>query len=453
MGKILLVEDADSLREVLTTVMEREGYTVRAAPNFEGALKFLKTDTFSCVLCDFKLPGRNGIELLQEVREISKTVPFILMTAYGSINIAVEAMKLGANDFLCKPFEPSVLSSVLKQVMEHRRIIEREGGSKVGNDAVFVTESPVLQKIFSQARKVAAVDSSVLILGESGTGKELFAQYIHDQSTRRNEKFLAVNCAAIPTELLESEFFGHEAGAFTGATQTRIGMFELASEGTIFLDEVGDMPLPLQVKLLRALQEREIKRVGGSKVIKINPRVIAATNVNIEETIESGKLREDFYYRLAVVTFTIPPLREREGDITLLVDHFIKVFCEEYQKPEMTISADARKFLCSYGWPGNARELRNVVERAVVMAEDVIKVEHLGISLDVSLEALNEATRSLSEISDSAARKAEVEAISKVLALTGGNKTKAAQLLGVCYKTLLQKVKEYEIGVEVAEDL
>lgn len=447
MEKVLLVEDADSLREVLASIISQEGYAVDAFPNAESALESLKKNSYACILADFKLPGKNGIELLKHTREISATVPYVIMTAFGSIDIAVEAMKYGANDFLCKPFEPHVLINILKDITEHKRIVDRNYLGRSNKERRFLTQNINVEKILEQVQKVARVDTSVLVLGESGTGKELIARAIHEKSPRKDKPFIAVNCAAMPAELLESEFFGHEAGSFTGATQTRLGVFEIASEGTIFLDEIGDMPLPLQVKCLRALQEREIKRVGGNKNIKVNPRIISATNHNIEDALRAGTLREDFYYRLAVVTFTLPPLRERKGDINLLVDYYINHFCHSMQKGPLNLPQSTREFLNRYTWPGNARELENVMERAVILAEEEIKIEHLGVSLGVNIDTVQEAAATLHEISNIAAKRAEVDLITRILNQTMGNKTKAAQILGVSYKTLLNKVKEYNIEV------
>ena len=450
MEKILLVEDVDSLRDVLTSILQEEGYQVDAFPDAESAIESVRRNNYACVLADFKLPGKNGIELLRETREISKQVPYIIMTAYGSIEIAVEAMKFGANDFLTKPFEPQILTSVIKDIIAHRRIIDRTNFDRSKKERPFITKDAKVQKIIQQVHKVANVDTSVLILGESGTGKELIARMIHEHSQRKDKPFIAVNCAAMPAELLESEFFGHEAGSFTGATQTRVGVFELASEGTIFLDEIGDMPLPLQVKCLRALQEKEIKRVGGNKNIKINPRIISATNHDIEEALAAGTLRDDFYYRLAVVSFILPPLRERRDDVELLVRHYISHFQNVMAKNDLTVSKPALDFLLRYSWPGNARELENVIERAVILAENEIKVEHLGINPNIQLESISDAAVTLHEIANNAAKRAEVDLITRTLNQTMGNKTKAAQILGVSYKTLLNKVKEYNIEVEAS---
>lgn len=447
--KILVVEDVDSLREVLTSVLESEGFEVDAVPDAERGLVLVRAVQYACILSDFRLPGQSGIDLLRETRTLHPSVPFLLMTAFGSIDIAVEAMKLGANDFLCKPFEPARLCETIHQVIQHRRIIDRSFGLRTRRDRQFLTKDPKVERMLAQARKVGAVASSCLVLGESGTGKELIARYIHEHSTRKEKPFVAVNCAALPADLLESEFFGHEAGAFTGATQSRIGIFEYASEGTIFLDEIGDMPLNLQVKLLRALQEREIKRVGGLRSIKVDPRIIAATNHDVDRALEAGTLREDFYYRLAVVTFTLSPLRERTGDVELLVRNYLDHFCMHLGK-SLTISEESWKLLLAYRWPGNARELENVMERAVVMADDVIEPDHLGIDLGLDFEALSQIGRTLPELAEVAARKAEVDAIRRVLDQTKGNKSKAAQILGVSYKTLLNKVREYALDPSAA---
>ena len=443
--KLLIVEDADSLREVLCTVLESEGYRCVAFSRAESALEEIKKGDLACILADFRLPGMSGLEFLAKVREFSPHIPFLMMTAYGSIDLAVDAMRQGANDFIQKPFEPERMCSAVHDMIEHRRIIDRSAGLRTRRERSFLTVHPGMQKILQQAAKVAAVDSSVLILGESGTGKELLARYIHDHSPRADKPFVAINCAAMPADLLESEFFGHEAGAFTGATQTRVGIFEHATEGTIFLDEIGEMPLTLQVKLLRALQEREIKRVGGSRSIKVNPRVIAATNHDVEEVLQNGRMRDDLYYRIAVVTFEIPALRHRPCDIKLLTSFFLDYFSSQLGK-SLTLDETATMLLQEYRWPGNGRELENVIERAVILAESVIKAEHLGIHLALDLAAIEDSSHTLTEIATLAARNAEISLIKRTLDRTLGNKSKAAQLLGVSYKTLLNKVKEYHLG-------
>lgn len=450
MEKLLVVEDVDSLRDVIATILRADGYEVEAVNSAEDGIRAIQSGTYACVLADFKLPKLNGIDLLKQVRQTSPTTPFLLMTAFGSIEIAVEAMKHGANDFLCKPFEPELLTSVIREVIDHRRILTRERGSVMRRERAFLTSAPAMQRVLDQARKVARVDTSVLILGESGTGKELLARYIHEHSPRAEKSLVAVNCGAMPTTLLESEFFGHEAGAFTGATQSRAGVMEMANGGTMFLDEVGDMPLALQVKLLRALQEREIKRVGSNSTIKVNPRIISATHHDLETAIEEGLIREDFYYRLAVVTFTIPPLRERPEDVELLTKYYVDYFAGTMSRPGLTMTPEARALIKRYPWPGNARELENTIERAVILADTAISVEHLGLANGIDLQSLHDASLTLTEVAARAAMCAEVELINTVMAQTNGNKTKAAQILGVSYKTLLNKIKEYSLGDSAA---
>jgi len=446
MTKILLVEDADTLREVLTSLLQQQGYEVHAYARAEAALSSLASDEYACILADYKLPGKNGLEFLKETREISPHVPFLIMTAYGSIDMAVTAMKLGANDFLTKPFEPETLSSILQEVIRHRRIINRNMGAGSHSERIFFTKHPRTQELLKEALKVAKVDSPVLILGESGTGKELIARYIHNQSPRASAPFVALNCSACPPDLLESEFFGHEAGAYTGATQKRIGIFEYASHGTIFLDEVGDMPPALQVKLLRVLQENEIKRIGSNKTIKVNPRIIAATNHVIEEALQSKQMREDFYYRISVIIFEIPPLRERPEDIECLVRNYIERFSSSSGKANLTITPEALRLLKTYHWPGNVRELENVIERAAILADDLILPQHLGINPGLDLQVMENTRLTLREIAAAAAQKAEAEIIAKTLRETRGNKAQTARRLGVSYKTLLSKVREYHLG-------
>jgi DNA-binding NtrC family response regulator len=445
METILVIEDDTSLREVLCTVLQTGGFSVLSAASAEESLPIFSSQHIDCVLADFKLPQMNGIELLRKVRESLPHLPYVLMTAFGSIAVAVEALKSGASDYIAKPFEPASLAGMLRDVIKHNRIVDRDAAERSKRHRAFLTSSPQLEKILAQARHVARVDSSVLILGESGTGKEVLARYLHDHSPRHDKPFIAVNCAAIPPDLLESEFFGHESGAFTGATQSRVGVLELASAGTVFLDEVGDMPPLLQVKLLRALQEHEIRRVGGNKQIRVNPRVIAATNRDVEAEMVSGEMRDDFYYRLAVITFNLPPLRERKEDIMPLVERSMRHFAAVMGKETISIDPVAQDMLLAYAWPGNVRELENVVERAVLMCDNEIRAEHLGIYVRLDIAAIEESIKTLPEIASQAVRKAEVEAIERALHVTGGNKSKAADLLGVSYKTLLNKVRDYSI--------
>lgn len=448
MATILLLEDDDSLRNVLKSILEHDGFRVDAHADADGALRALKGAVLDLVLTDYKLKRGNGLEFLKEVRIHSPHTPVLMMTAYGSIDLAVEAMKHGANDFITKPFDPQTLSSLVRQLIEHKRIVDRTLGTRTRRERLFLTADARVEKLLAQARKTARVDSSVLILGESGTGKELLARYLHEHSPRSEKPFIGVNCGAIPKDLLESELFGHEAGSFTGATQARLGIFELGSEGTIFLDEVGDMPLQLQVKLLRALQEREIKRVGGSKFIRVNPRIVCATNRDVDAAVAKGTMREDFYYRVAVMTMTLPPLRARPKDIDLLMEFYLDYFSNQSGKKRPELDPTARDLLLAYNWPGNARELENVIERAVLLSDTTILPEHLGIRVRLDFTALDESRLSLHQIAAQAAQEAERNVIERVLRLTKGNKSKAAEILAVSYKTLLHKVKEYDLGFD-----
>lgn len=445
MERILVVEDTPSLREGLETVLSSEGYAVASAGTAEEALQILSSEEFSLILSDLKLPGISGIDFIRASKEKGTKAPIIVMTAYGSIEIAVEAMKLGATDFVTKPFDPQQLCDIIAQVIEYRRIISRNFSSARRSGRRLVTKSPHMEQVLHECRRAASLNSTVLILGESGTGKELVAHYIHDSSPRAEKPFVPVNCGSMPSELLESEFFGHVAGAFTGATEQRIGLFEVANHGSIFLDEIGNMPSHLQAKLLRALQESEIKPVGSTKLRKIDVRVISATNSDIEADIRSRTFREDLYYRLSVMVITVPPLRERKEDIELLANYFVKRFSNEagHQPPEMTMPTV--KLLQAYNWPGNVRELENAIERALVFWEKgPLMPEHFELERKAG-KIWDASPRSLAEVSGEAQKIAEIAAISNALTLSLGNKSQAARLLGVSYKTLLNKIKEYNL--------
>ncbi len=439
---ILVVEDTASLREVLAQVLTAEGYNVATSATAEEALELIGKTDYTMILSDLKLPGKSGLELIADTRAMNKQVPIVVMTAFGSIDIAVDAMKLGATDFITKPFDPVDLCQLIDQIVEHRRIIDRSSDSR---HKAFVTQNAAAEEMLSQAKKVAALACPVLILGESGTGKELVARYIHQQSPRCDERFVAVNCGSMPSDLLESEFFGHEAGAFTGANEQRTGLFEVATHGTIFLDEIANMPANLQTKLLRALQESEIKRLGSTKMRKINTRVISATNANLEEEIGSGKFREDLYYRLGVVILEVPPLRRRPEDIPLLANYFVKRFSQEFERPTPALSGAVLSKLSTYPWPGNVRELENAVCRAMILSEGALKPESFELKDSPIILDEAELTQTLPEAIAETVRKTETEIITKALVQTYGNKSKAAEILGVSYKTLLNKVKDYNI--------
>lgn len=446
MNSILVVEDTQSLREMLCAVLTCEGYQVTGVETAEEGLQKLDSEDYSIVLSDLKLPGINGIEFLQKAKQKITNLPIVVMTAYGSIDIAVEAMKRGATDFITKPFDPATLCNLLKQITEHKRIIDRSNKSQHLKPKRIITQSPKMEKMLSHLRKVAPLTSTVLIQGESGTGKELVAQAIHDLSPRNSAPFVAINCASMPSELLESEFFGHEQGSFTGATEQRIGLFEVATNGTLFLDEIGNMPQNLQMKLLRTLQESEIKPLGSNKTKKINTRVISATNCDLEEAMKQAKFREDLFYRLSVVVLDIPPLRERPEDIELLANYFVKRLSSETSNSRNslpTLSNDIIRYLKSYSWPGNVRELENVIEQAFVFSNGELSVNSFNIN--TTTKTIEECSQALMDIAAQASKSAEISAITRALAETHGNKTKAAKLLGVSYKTLLNKVKDYNL--------
>ena len=443
MAKILLVEDDTGLRTALTAVLQQSNYGIVSVPSAEEALTKIVEEEFALVLSDYRLVGENGLWLLQRVRELSIDLPFVLMTAYGSIEMAVKAIKIGANDYLTKPFDPPVLLNLLSDLLKYNQVVNR--CDLTLKKRQFLTVSSSALELLRRAEKAARYDSTVLITGESGTGKELIAQHIHYNSSRRDHPFCAVNCAAMPAELLESELFGHTKGAFTGATQARKGLFEFASKGTLFLDEVGDMPNEVQVKLLRVLQEHEIRPLGSSELVAVAPRIIAATNVNLIEALRSGKIREDFYFRLAVVPLEVPALRERPEDIEYLSERFVNIERERSRNSELRLSNIARRALRDYPWPGNVRELENVIQRAAILTQGEILPEHLGINSLIDLSSLEEASFDLRVIALKAARLAEQKTIERALLSTKGNKSEAARLLGVSYKTLLNKLKEVNI--------
>ena len=445
MEHVLIVEDTESLRNVLAAVLVAEGYQVSTAASAEDGLQLFRERSFALVLSDLKLPNKSGLDFLKESKVLDSSVPVVVMTAYGDIEIAVQAMKLGASDFITKPFDPEMLCSSLRQIIEFRRFLDRNAISgKRHHNRRIVTQSPAVEELLRQAKRVAPLRTPVMILGESGTGKDLLARYIHENSYCCENEFVAVNCASMPSDLLESEFFGHEAGAFTGASERRIGLFEMASHGTIFLDEIGNMPHDLQVKLLRTLQESEIKRIGSNANIKVNTRVISATHADLPAKIERREFRADLYYRLGVVVLEIPALRERKEDIPLLANYFVKALSTELNRPSVTITTEAMRMLQMYSWPGNIRELENVLERALIFNDGPICPEVLQLGKE-SEQNLDASTMTLPELTAIAVKQAEIAAILQAICRTEGNKSKAAKLLGVSYKTLLNKFKEYNL--------
>jgi DNA-binding NtrC family response regulator len=458
-AQILIVEDKDSLRTMLRHALERHGHAVMEARDQPEAVRMLQTAQAALVLSDLRLPEGDGFGVLRASKEIDVDVPVIVMTAYGSIEDAVTAMKEGALDFLAKPVDPDHLLLLVSRALEQRRLVNenllmkeelavRRGAPQLVGDDVS------LRKVFSALQRAAATDATVLIEGESGTGKELFARSLHALSPRADAPFVAINCAAIPETLLETELFGHEKGAFTGAVARKPGKFEMAHRGTLFLDEIGDLPLTLQAKILRALEERRFERVGGTALVSVDVRLVAATNQGLRAAVAARRFREDLFFRLSVFPITVPPLRERGGDIPLLARYFIDRFCRDLKKKPLAISAGAVEALQSYRWPGNVRELQNCIERSVILAEgDTILPRHLNLSFvaDVVPEAPPSAwsqfdfSGSLSEVTKRATAEVERVKIREVLKEAEGNKGRAAELLQISYKNLIAKLKEHGI--------
>ncbi len=440
---VLVADDESSMREALGMSVGRMGFAVDLAEDGRQALDLLTRKAYRLMITDVKMPKLDGMDLLKQARELYPTLPVLVITGYGTIPGAVEAMKNGAADYVVKPFSVEVLEKAVQACLadaaqEPACVSDREGQS-----VTIITRNGRMQKLLQIARKVAKSDATVMVQGESGTGKELVALLIHAESPRAQGPFIAVNCAALPEHLLESELFGHEKGAFTGAAARKEGKFELANGGTILLDEVGEMALPLQAKLLRVLQERKVDRVGGGLPIPIDIRVIATTNVDLRAKVEKGGFREDLYYRLAVIPLELPPLRERPEDIEVLTDYFLKVF-----GASSGLSAAARQKLLNHPWKGNVRELRNVVERAALLAGDQpIDVDHLALEGKIGDSRPREAVNGDSSHN---LRDIERRTIIAALAEHGGNRTKTAEVLGISIRTLRNKLKEYALeGYEV----
>lgn len=449
MPSILVIEDKDSMQKMLTATLESEGYEVDAVGDGQSGVDKARQKRYDVVLTDLKLPKMDGLGVLSEVKEIDPEASVIMMTAYGTIETAVQAMRLGATDFLTKPFDTDHLSVILKRVLENRRLVEENtvlreelANSLGGYEIIGISDR--IKESTDLVQKVARSDTTVLFLGESGTGKELFARAIHHLSNRSKGPFVAINCAAIPHELLENELFGSERGAYTGAVARKMGKFEVANGGSIFLDEVGDLDVALQAKLLRVLQERTIERLGGTKVISVDVRVIAASNVDLKEAIAKKSFREDLYYRLSVFPITIPSLRERREDIPHLANHFIDKYCRDMNKKPKKLSRDSINLLEKYHWPGNVRELENTIERSIILCSGkTITPEHLAIRIPSASEIKLREGAGLKEVGAHAQAEAEKGLIKRVLAKTNGNKRKAAEILKVDYTTLFEKLKKY----------
>jgi DNA-binding NtrC family response regulator len=458
-AQILLVEDKDSLRTMLRHALERQGYSVLEARDQPEAVKQLQQGQPSVVLSDLRLPEGDGFGVLRASKEIDSDVPVIVMTAYGSIEDAVSAMKEGALDFLAKPVDPDHLLMMVARAIEQRRLVTenllmKEELAVRRGAPLLVGEDVSLRKVYSALQRASATDATVLIEGESGTGKELFARSLHALSGRADAPFVAINCAAIPENLLETELFGYEKGAFTGAAARKPGKFEIAHRGTLFLDEIGDMPLTLQAKILRVLEEKRFERVGGTASVQVDVRLVAATNRGLKAAVAARRFREDLYFRLSVFPIVVPTLRERPGDIPLLARFFVERFCRDLKKKPLILSPEAVEQLQSYRWPGNVRELQNCIERAVILSDgDAILARHLNLSFieppgpeppPGPWEQID-LTGTLAEATRRVVAEAEKRKIEQVLREADGNKGRAAELLGVTYKMLLLKLKEHRI--------
>ena len=450
-AKILIAEDEKTQRDLLGGFLEKEGFSVEAVASGKEVLQKLQGNFFDMALIDYKMPELDGLQTLREIRKIYPDLPVVMMTAYGTVETAVAAMKEGALDYLTKPIDLDELLLMLERVIERSNLVRenRELKAKLKERYTFahiVYGSPKMEEVMGLVARVAPSQATVLIRGESGTGKELIANAIHYASPRSRKPWVKVSCAAIPETLLESELFGHEKGAFTGAVQRRIGRFEEADGGSILLDEIGDLSPSTQVKLLRFLQDKEFQRLGSNTTLKTDVRVIAATHRNLEETIQKGLFREDLYYRLNVISITLPPLKERREDIPLLIDYFLKKYSKENQKSVSDISKEARALLLRYRYPGNVRELENLIERAVVLCRgEIVTTQDLPFHLkDEKSEKPWESHRKEKTLPESL-EEIERDSILKALHQHQGVQTTAAQSLGISERVLRYKMKKYRI--------
>ncbi|MBP1751471.1 MAG: two component, sigma54 specific, transcriptional regulator, Fis family [Geobacteraceae bacterium] len=475
--RIVVADDEESMRWVLSKALKRKGFSVDLARDGDEALSLINANAYDLAILDIKMPGLSGLDLLDRVRETKNDLLVVIMTAEASMKNAIEAMKRGAYDYITKPFDLDVIDAIIEKIDKAREMtsqvtmLKEELKDRYQLEKTIIGNSPAMRDVYKTIGKVAPSDVTVLIQGESGTGKELIARAIHFNSKRLGKPFIALNCAAIPKELLESELFGFEKGAFTGAVERKLGKFEQANGGTIFLDEIGDMPLDLQAKILRVLQEKEVTRTGGNQSITVDTRIVAATNQDLEVKVRDRSFREDLYYRLNVVPIHLVPLRERREDIPLLVDYFVKNSSAELEIPVKQCSLDAMRLLTNYPWPGNVRELENTIKRAVILSSDPFltaadfsslptqKVGNLR-NEELSLEALVEIKLRSSldnldkmetgDLHGMVLAQVERPLIRFVLEKTRGNQVKAADVLGINRNTLRKKIQE--LGIEVRKD-
>jgi len=452
MEKILIIDDNESLRYTLESVLEENGFLPTSAEDGVKALEEFKSKSYDLVICDMKMPKMDGMQILAEVKKIDPEMPFIILTAFGDIKNAVEAMKQGASDYLTKPFDNDGMILTLRKALEIRylnkelAILRKRTDDSYKGEGI-IGSSPQMKEVFDQVKIVAPTNLTVLIQGESGTGKEVIANMIHRASERAAKPFIAVDCGAIPESLIESELFGHEKGAFTDAKSQREGKFEQANGGTIFLDEITNLSDPNQIKLLRAIQERKITRIGGKKALSLDVRILTATNVKLAEAVNNNKFRADLYYRLNEFHIDLPPLRARIGDLTQLVDHFIKDANEELNKSVNSVSDEVMKKIKAHHWPGNVRELRNTIRRAVLLTPGNT-MEKISITDDVAPKTVyeNPAEESDNSSFETLTKKAEKDAILSALDESGGNKSKAAKLLNMNERTFYRKLKSLGIN-------
>ena len=445
-GSILVVDDEEIVRDSLASWLQEDGYRVDTAPDGPTALAKLAQQPYDILLVDLKMPGMDGMQVLAQAKSLQPDAPLIIMTAYATVDTAVQAMKQGAYDYLVKPFEPEELSLLIgkltdAQALRRENVLLRKALKRQFEFKDMVSKSPKMEAVFQLARTAAKSGSTVLILGESGTGKELLARAIHAESPRRDAPFVGLSCVALTETLLESELFGYEKGAFTGSAGGARGKFEIAAGGTLFLDEIGDISLKLQLDLLRVLDVREFRRVGGSQLVKVDARIIAATNRDLKKLVESGTFREDLYYRLNVIPVTLPPLRERKEDIPLLAEFFLAQFSAEMRKPLEAVSAEALEILMAHDWPGNVRELRNVLERGAVLARGPIITP---IELELVQPASAPSPLGSPEPADSL-KDVERKHIISTLRQHRWNITRSAKALGIDRVTLYSKIKRYQI--------
>jgi two-component system NtrC family response regulator len=447
---ILVIDDEKTQREILSGFLSKKGYNVYTAESGTKGLNIIKEINVDIILSDYKMPGMTGLDVLKEVSQINPEISFVIITAYGTIENAVKAMRLGAVDYISKPVNLEELELLLNRIVENKNLISenrllKEQLQLKNKISAIISNSSKMQDVINLAYLSAKSRATILITGENGTGKELIAKAIHYISSRRDKPFIAINIPALSESLLESELFGHEKGSFTGADKLKKGRFELADGGTLFLDEIGDISSSTQIKILRVLQEHQFERVGGSELINVDVRIIAATNQELEKKIQSGTFREDLYYRLNVVTIKIPPLRERKEDIPPLIEHFIEMYCKENNRDKLEISKEAFDMLMKFNYPGNIRELENVIERAVVLTRgDIITLTDLPIQVRGFKEELSRPVLGKATLPEQV-QTVEKELIYKALNESSGNQTLAGKLLGISERNLRYKLKKYNI--------